>query len=50
MIQGTEMQRNEIKRKDCILNIIMDTRENMSIIYFAGDMNDPAMAIETYKG
>ena len=47
---GTELGRKKIPYVYCILSIVMDTRENMSIIFWSGDMKNPAMAIETYKG
>ena len=47
---GTELGRKKIPYVYCILSIVMLTRENMSIIFWSGDMKNPAMAIETYKG
>ena len=47
---GTELERKKIPYVYCILSIVMNTRENMSIIFWSGDMKNPAMAIETYKG
>jgi hypothetical protein len=48
-ISGKQQDKRKIFRDDPILIIVMETKDDFSIIHWSGDMNNPAMAIETYK-
>ena len=36
-------------REDPILTISMESKDDLSIVHWSGDMTRPAMALETYK-
>ena len=46
---GKQLERKMIFREDPILIILMDSKEDFSIIHWSGEMRNPAMAVETYK-
>ena len=48
-MSGKQKEKGKISRQDMILKIVMKTKEDFSVIHWSGDMEDPAMAVETYK-
>ena len=46
---GKMIEKKSVMRTDLILSIVMDTREDFSIISWSGNIKNPAMAIQTYK-
>ena len=48
-MSGKQQEKRKIFREDPILKIEMQTKDDFSIIHWSGEINNPAMAIETYK-
>ena len=46
---GKELEKRKTFREDPILTITMETKDDLSIVHWSGDMTNPAMAVETYK-
>lgn len=46
---GKQQEKREIFRDDPILVMVMDTKDDFTMVHWSGDMNNPAMAAETYK-
>ena len=48
-MSGKQKEKGKISRKDMILKIVMKSKKDFSVIHWSGDMEDPTMAVETYK-
>ena len=46
---GKEIEKRKTFREDPILTITMESKDDLSIVHWSGDMTRPAMALETYK-
>ena len=48
-MSGKQQEKRKVFREDPILSIIMETKDDFSIIHWSGEMTNPAMAVLTYK-
>ena len=46
---GKQLEKKKTFREDPILAILMESKENFSVVHWSGDMQHPQMALETFK-
>ena len=46
---GKQLEKKKTFREDPILSIVMESKENFSVVHWSGDMQHPEMALETFK-